>query len=252
MTIFLALLMLMGFLIVHAIKLIRFYLILVEEDISFGKFVPAYFASTFVNLIIPFKLGEIFRIGLVKYLAKSLKTGFFSVLVDRFFDTLAIVFILFPYQLFIKRELSFPVLILFAFVVIVLFTYIVFKPTYLFLNRYIIVKRRSRGSLAALSALETVNEWYEYVKRLVMGRYGMLILFSFAAWACEMLVIAGFYKVMGYEFSVGDFGGYIEAVLTGGEYLLKNEYTAVSIIIIFAAAVISCIASALHMRKRKV
>lgn len=239
MIIEMALALLPGFIIVHAIKLMRLYLIMVEDDIPFGRFVFAYFRTTLINLIIPYKLGEIYRIAAFSHESGKIKNGFFSVLVDRFFDTLAIVFILFPYQMFIKGEVSMPVLILFAFVMCVLFTYVVFPSTYKFLNRYIIVKRNSAKSLAALNVLEIMNGWYEYVKKLVTGRYGMLVLFSFAAWIGEMLILAGFYKIYGQAFSVESFGLYIETIISGGSYRLQSEYNLITVLVIAAATVVS-------------
>lgn len=243
MSIVLAIALLLGFILVHAIKLMRLYLILVEEDIPFSVFVCAYLRTTLVNLIIPYKLGEIYRIGVFSRTSRSLKTGFFSVLVDRFFDTLAIVFILLPFQLFIKGEVTTPVLLLFAFVICILFTYVVFPPTYRFLNRYIIVRRKSQRSLAALKILEVMNGWYEYVKKLVTGRYGILILFSFAAWIGEMLVLAGFYRLWGLDFTIGNFGMYIESIVSGGSFELKREYTVITVIVILIATIISLTAN---------
>lgn len=241
-----------GFIIVHAIKLMRLYLIMVEDDIPFSRFVFAYFRTTLVNLIIPYKLGEVYRIAAFSHVSGKIKNGFFAVLVDRFFDTLAIVFILFPYQLFIKGEVSLPVLMLFAFVMCVLFTYIVFPSTYSFLNRYIIVKRNSSKSLAALNVLEVLNGWYEYVKKLVTGRYGMLVLFSFAAWIGEILILAGFNKMSGSNFSVESFGRYIESIISGGNYNLKREYTLITIWIIAAATVVTLLIYLAGKIKKKV
>ena len=239
MSIALAAALFIGFILVHAIKLMRLYLILVEEDIPFGRFVPAYFRTTLLNLIIPYKLGEIYRIGVFARITGGFRIGFLSVLVDRFFDTLALVLILLPYQLVISGRITLPVLLLFVFVVCVVFFYLVFPSTYTFLNRYIIVKRTSSRSLAVLGGLEAVHEWYEYVKKLVTGRYGMLTLFSFGAWIGEIMVLAGFYKLWGNDFALNDFGGYIESIVSGGTYSLKERYSLISIIIILAITVIT-------------
>ncbi len=55
-------LFLLGFVVVHAAKMIRLYLVLMERRIVFRRFVLLYLKTTFVNLIVPFKLGEVFRI----------------------------------------------------------------------------------------------------------------------------------------------------------------------------------------------
>ena len=144
---------------------------------------------------------------------------------DRFFDTLALVLILLPYQLLVAGKVTVPTILLFAFLVVVLLAYRVFPPSYEFLNRYIITSRQSKRSMMALSALEAVNDWYEYVRELVKGRYGILLLFSLAAWVLEIAVLAGFTKMLGHGFSVSDFGVYIESIVSGTDYETKYLYT---------------------------
>ncbi len=228
MKILLAIAVLAGFLLVHLIKMMRMYLIVMDQKVSFDRFVPAYLRTTFVNLIIPYKLGEIYRIGVFYRISGGFRTGFFSVLVDRFFDTLALVLILLPYQILIAGKVTVPTILLSAFVLIVLITYRVFPPTFAFLNRYIITSRQSARSMMALSVLETLYGWYEYVLNLVTGRYGILFLFSLAAWILEIAVLAGFSKICGSSFSVSDFGAYIESIVSGVDYSIKMQYTIVS------------------------
>ena len=214
-----------GFLCVHLVKLMRMYLIVMDRRISFDRFVPAYLRTTLVNLLVPYKLGEIYRIGVFYRISGGFRTGFFSVLIDRFFDTLALVLILLPYQLLVSGKVTVPTLLLAVFEVVVLVAYRVFPPTYVFLNRYIITQRESKRSMMALSALEHVNGWYEYVRDLVTGRYGILLLFSLAAWIMEMAVLAGFARLCGQTFSVSDFGVYIESIVSGSSNETKRLYT---------------------------
>ncbi len=216
------------FLCVHLIKMMRMYLIVLDRKIPFDRFVPAYLRTTLVNLLIPYKLGEIYRVGVFYRISGGFKTGFFSVLIDRFFDTLALILILLPYQLFISGTVTVPTVMLTVFVIVVLMTYRVFPPSYEFLNRYIITSRESKRSMMALSALESVNGWYLYVRDLVKGRYGILLLFSLAAWILEITVLAGFSKICGKSFTVSDFGVYIESIVSGSNYDTKIKYTLAS------------------------
>ncbi len=213
------------FLCVHLIKMMRMYLIVLDRKIPFDRFVPAYLRTTLVNLLIPYKLGEIYRVGVFYRISGGFKTGFFSVLIDRFFDTLALILILLPYQMFISGTVTVPTVMLTVFVIVVLMTYRVFPPSYEFLNRYIITSRESKRSMMALSALESVNGWYLYVRDLVKGRYGILLLFSLAAWILEITVLAGFSKICGKSFTVSDFGVYIESIVSGSNYDTKIKYT---------------------------
>ena len=238
MKILIGILILTGFIGVHLIKMMRMYLIVMDRKISFDRFVPAYLRTTLINLIIPYKLGEIYRIGEFTRISGGFKTGFFSVLVDRFFDTLALVAILLPYQLLIAQKVTVPTLLLAVFEIVVLLSYTVFPSAYSFLNRYIITTRESKRSMIALAALERVSEWYEYVRELVTGRYGILMLFSLAAWVLEMAVLAGFSNIISKSFTISDFGAYIESIVSGSRYETKYIYTLASSVVIAAAALI--------------
>lgn len=253
MKILLATAALVVFCLVHVIKMMRMYLVVMDQKVSFDRYVPAYLRTTLVNLIIPYKLGELYRIGVFYRISGGFKTGFFSVLIDRFFDTLALVMILLPYQMFISRNITTPTILLTVFEVAVLLAYRIFPPSYDFLNRYIITSKESKRSMMALSALEQINGWYEYSRGLVAGRYGILMLFSLAAWVLEIAVLAIFNKLCGQNFGVSDFGVYIESIVSSADYETKRLYTAASAAVIAAFTLIFTIRYlVLKNNKRKV
>ena len=86
------------FLLVHVAKAMRLYLIVIDEKIPFRRFLFLYSATTLVNLLIPYKLGEFFRIFVFIKATGDKKIGFLSVLLDRFFDTVALVLICCSYK----------------------------------------------------------------------------------------------------------------------------------------------------------
>lgn len=233
-----ALLCFVGFALVHAIKLMRLYLVVMEKHIPIKRFIPAYLRTTLVNLIIPYKLGEIYRIGVFSRITGQFNVGLFSVLIDRFFDTLALIIILLPYQCLSGKGVSVPVALLTVFLLVLIFAYIMFPSAYGYLNRYIIMNRSSKSSMAALRGLEVVHDWYIYVKNLVSGRYGLLMLFSLSAWIVEMLVLFGISNIFSSKFSVSDFGDYISSILSNTRSPLNTLYTVLSIIVILIACVI--------------
>ncbi len=236
------------FICVHLIKMMRLYLIVMDQKVSFDRLVPAYLRTTLVNLLIPYKLGEIYRIIVFSRISRGFKTGFFSVLIDRFFDTLALCLILLPYQILYTGRVAVPTILLVAFVAVIVITYMVFPASYTFLNRYIITSRDSKRSMMALSALEHVNGWYTYVRDLVAGRYGILFLFSLAAWILEIAVLGLFSKICGRSFTVADFGAYIESIVSGSGYELRSLYTLSSAAVI---AVLTVIFTVRYLIKRR-
>lgn len=251
MRVMLILAVLVGFILVHIVKLMRLYLIMIDGNIPFDRFVPAYLRTTLINLAIPFKLGEIYRVGVFYRLSGGFVSGFFPVLIDRFFDTLAIVMLLLPYEILISKGVTVPVVLLTAFLLVVVFAYIIYPSAYVFLNRYIITSKTSKRSMTALKILEAVHEWHEYVKKLVSGRYGLLILFSIVAWTIELMVLSGFARITGSSFGVSGFGNYIESIISGSTSQLKSTYTIVSIIVIAVATIISTVVYMIGSRRSK-
>ena len=132
-------LFLIGFIVVHLAKMMRLYLILLEQKIEFRRFVLTYLKTTFVNLVIPFKLGEIYRIFCFSRETKVFQIGLFSVIVDRFFDTVALLVILIPFEVFITGKVTWVTGALTIFAALAIFIYIVFPGIYTYLNRYIIM-----------------------------------------------------------------------------------------------------------------
>ena len=95
------------FVLVHLAKMARLYLVLMEHKISLRRFILLYCKTTFVNLFIPFKIGELYRIYKIKKETKHWQVGVLSVVIDRFFDILALFLILLPIDIYFKKQISF-------------------------------------------------------------------------------------------------------------------------------------------------
>lgn len=244
-------LFLAGFILVHLFKMLRLYLVLMEHRISFGRFVLLYLKTTLVNLIIPFKLGELYRIFCISRETKHWQVGVLSVLVDRFFDTLALCVILLPTDLLIFGRLSFITVLFLAIMVLIVICYLSILPTYKYLNRYIIKRKSSVRAMAALKGLDVVKVWYDFTQDLISGRFALILLFSFAGWAFEIgtiKVLASFLKL---PFSAGDFAAYIQAIFGVGGSELLRPYTLYSIGIMFVFTVAGMIAVLINSRSKK-
>lgn len=218
-------LFLIGFIVVHLAKMMRLYLILLEQKIEFRRFVLTYLKTTFVNLVIPFKLGEIYRIFCFSRETKVFQIGLFSVIVDRFFDTVALLVILIPFEVFITGKVTWVTGALTIFAALAIFIYIVFPGIYTYLNRYIIMNKTSGRSMTALRGLEVTKTWYDYIRNLVSGRYALIILLSCAAWIMEVGVLWGLSAMRRMSFGAAAFSEYIAAIFMSGSSRLLTAYT---------------------------
>ena len=130
-----------GFIAVHFFKMLRLYLVLMEHRISFGRFILLYLRTTFINLIIPFKLGELYRIEEIARVTKIWQVGFLSVLVDRFFDTLALLCVLLPLDLILRGCISVITIVFLVALFVIALVYLAIPASYTYLNRYLIMRK---------------------------------------------------------------------------------------------------------------
>lgn len=221
-----------GFLFVHLAKMLRFYLILMEQKINFFRFIKVYMKITFVNLALPFKLGEIFRIYCFSRETKDAKIGVLSVIIDRLFDISALLVILIPYDFLVDRSISPVTLILSIFAIAILFLYRIFLPTYYYLNQYLITNTNSKGSIQCLYILESGKTWYDYIRRLLKGRSSLIFIFSCVGWAAEFGVLMCMQAIFQKVFGISGFVEYINSIFGLGDTQLLNIYTTVSCIIL--------------------
>lgn len=231
------------FLVIHAVKLFRMYLVLVEKKITFIRFVFAYCRTTLLNLIIPFKLGEIYRMVVYSRITGNAGAGIAGVIVDRFFDTLALVLILLPLHVLYPDKISVVSVFLMVFVIVVIFAFAMFPSAYMYLNRYIIINRESRNSMTVLKWLEVLNKGYEYIRNLVYGRYALLTLMSFMAWVLEGGLLFFIARVWGISFNAGDFSDYITSILSTAHSDLQGKYTIFGIVIMIVLTLASAVAA---------
>ena len=218
-------LIVVGFLAVHLFKMARLYLVLMEHKISFGRFVLLYIRTTFINLIIPFKLGEVYRVEEIARETKVWQVGLLSVLVDRYFDMTALLCLLVPFDLFYRKALSPITIVLLVVIVVVALLYMAIPSSYAYMNRYLIVKKSSARSMAALRGLDVVKKWYDFTKNLVTGRYALIVLASLLGWISEVITLKALASYKGLTFAFGDFASYIEAIFMNGKSQILTMYT---------------------------
>lgn len=231
-------LFLAGFILVHAAKMLRLYLVLMEHKIGFGRFVLLYLKTTLVNLIIPLKLGELYRIFCISRETKHWQVGVLSILVDRFFDTLALCIILLPLDIFVFGKLSFITLLFIGVMALIVVCYVSILPTFRYLNRYIIRQKSSVRAMATLKGLDVVKVWYDFTQNLIRGRFALILLSSFVGWLFEVGTIKLLAAYLAIPFGVGDFTAYIEAIFGIGSSELLKPYTIYGILLMFVFTVI--------------
>ena len=78
-------------LIVNGIKMARLYILFCGKHVKTDAYVRKYMTTSLINMIVPFKAGEIWRGIIFGKMAGSYISSFVIVLFDRFIDTTALL-----------------------------------------------------------------------------------------------------------------------------------------------------------------
>lgn len=240
----------LGFLAVHVFKMARLYLVLMEHRIPFGRFVLLYFRTTFINLIIPYKIGELYRVEEIARETKVWQVGVLSVLVDRYFDTVALFLVLLPMDLFLRRGISSSTIVFGVIILVAMFIYQAIPASYSYLNRYLIMKKSSKRSMAALRGLDIVKDWYGFTQNLITGRSTLIIMASLLGWLAEVVTLKAIASWKRISFGGGDFASYIEAIFMNGDSSLLAMYTGGTAIAFLVLTVLGYIFKLISMLRK--
>lgn len=225
-------------LILHFLKMSRLFFIMLEQKIKPAHFIQIYARTAFTNFMVPYKLGEIYRFYCLANVTKNPQIGLLSVIIDRFFDTCALLFMLIPLEIHYNRSLSFISILLIIFLIICVLVYSAIPSLYNYLNKFLILNTKSKNSVRALSALEDVNRWYQYSRSLLKGRVIIIVLLSGIAWPVEYFALVLLSKIMGTGFVLKDFINYIYSIFFIGTEPIASFYFIASAAILAVIAIV--------------
>lgn len=234
----LLLMLLVLFVVIHIFKFIKIYFILLEEVIPLKKMIKLYVKTTFVSMVLPYKIGELFKMYSYGKEINNYSKGIVAVLIDKFFDALVLCIVLIPYGVLIHGNISRLAWIMLLFVLTILLIYVSFKGTYYYLNKFFIGKVKNKKSIYALGIIEKANEIYEIAKSLLTGRQAVILCLTGISWIVEAIFIQIMAGFTGYETGFMTIINYISDAFFGKSNLLFNNYiylgTAIFLILILA------------------
>lgn len=249
-TIMMIIAFLAGLILVYLFKMMRLYLVLMEQNISFARFVFIYLETTCINLIIPFKLGEIYRICRLSIETKRAQVGVLSVATDRFFDIAALLILLFGFRYMGQGQFTALMGVMLLVIAALAFLYISFNGAYKYLNRYIIVHKSSAKSMAALHCLEVMNDWHSYLKQLIDGRCALMIIFSILGWIFEGFALLALSKIINEPYGLAEYSVYISSIFTGNGSVLFKCYNYIGMFLLGAIVFVWSIVGAIYEKCR--
>lgn len=225
---------------IHFIKALRLYFIMLETRLTLERFFKVYIKTMLVNLVFPFKLGELFRMYCFGSELKSIKRGILLILIDRYFDTVPLMLLLLSFTLFCGDSIKGIVIILLCFLVVVTIIYGLFPSTFKYLNRFFIVKTSSEKGIIALGVLKKMQLWFLYIQELIKGRELILLILSCLVWMLEYGALYCLIRGVGHDFLFTDFIIYMNGVFVGNGSKYIGLYIGISAVILAGMALVIC------------
>lgn len=217
---------------VHFLKALRLYLALYGADISPSAYAKTYCKVTPVSILIPFKLGEFFRMYCYGHEAGNVLKGVVTVLMDRFMDTIALVTMIVVLWLASGETIIPLVYLLVAFLVIVILMIMVFPGLYSYWKKYLLRADGSPRKVRALKLLDTMNRVYIEIMNVSRGRGIILYVLSLLAWTVEIGSVVLLKTITGKCNGLSDkISEYLKSALLGSQTIELKRFVLISVIL---------------------
>ena len=229
-------LVIMGlFLLIHVARFIRMYFILLEDLIRPTRFLQLYVKTTFVSTLIPFKIGELFKMYCYGVETQSAMKGVMAVAIEKFFDAMVLCMFMVPYALS-EGALTPLLVILLLFAVLMIVFYFSFGGTYKYLNSFLVCRGGGRKTIVYLRVLEGIKRAYDGAKRTLSGRFVLLLFLSVLAWGLEGLLLSVLNS--GNLFDFGAATSYVSDAFFGVNNASFEQYVYLCAIVFFLIMII--------------
>lgn len=225
------LIMLIIAVLVHVVKVIRLYLVLYGNAVSWTEHLKQYCKVIPVSMILPFKLGEIFRIYCYGYQLENYFKGLVVILLDRFMDTLALVTLFFFINVISRAWFTLIFYILMGVLITIMICYLLFPGTYSYWKGYFLKIRASKQNIRLLKIMDKMNEAYSEITVLLKGRSAILYSLSLAAWIVEISGLLLCNRVLGFSQTTTVMSEYLSATLWGNESVYLKQFILISIVL---------------------
>lgn len=195
--------------ILHILKLVRYYLILSESHIYIYDFAKLYIRFSLVNILIPKKLGEFYKVHSIAKKCGDYKVALLSVFTQIYFDLISVSLILLI-SFAIYRRVDAPIIVIFLMAIFTVFlVYMIFPSTYKYLNNYLMVKSSKKRDVYALDLLSKANDFYRQELSILKGKGGIILITSLVIWLVEYIVFFFIARVIGISYNLETFSNYI-------------------------------------------
>lgn len=217
----------------HLLKGFRLYFLFSGEKITLVEFAKQYCKTVPISVIIPFKLGEIFKVYCYGYSIRNYPMAIVYILIDRFFDTLALLSIITLATQFTNGNFTWVFYLLFLFGLLIFEIYLVLPSICMYWIKYLLQARASRSNLRILSIISAVKNICNAVSTAVKGKGIIVFSLSVISWIVEIGGLALLSNIDGNASSaVTMITNYLGAALGIGHSSSLNYFVVMTIVML--------------------
>jgi hypothetical protein len=179
----------------HLFRMMRLALLTLDQRQKIFPLISAHALTAFPSSFLPFKIGEILRLGSFFYVYGGDKKALAVWLAERFGDILVISFFilaLYFFRIDVPDTLRLIFFVFIFFSVLGLLAFFAVAKVSVFLNRYLVLSSHSPRGLKILKFSHRLRRLEESIYRSIEGRFIGLLLFSIVIWGCEILALFAF------------------------------------------------------------
>jgi Lysylphosphatidylglycerol synthase TM region len=181
---------LFAYLFSHVLRSVRVGLMIGKQDFSFLSLINAQFYTNGVNLILPFKLGEVYRIIEFNKLFKDSERTFITVLAERTLDFIILFVGLFIFLYLTDYgliDLHVTVIIGTVFIVSVIIIYYVLPENLRSFNLFLAKRYTNNSVTKILSVSSKLYTVINNIKIILRRKSSTIVLLTVLIWASEIV-----------------------------------------------------------------
>lgn len=190
----------------HFLRAFRLYFLSNNTTTSFNNLFKKQIQSNTINLIVPFKLGESYRVIAFSKLLGNSYRSFSTLVIERTLD----VFVLFIYLsigIYISdkikiSDISFIYFPVFFVILSILTIVVISKDTLLIIQKRILQRYKGQKSKRLLKLIAKLSKNYISLEGLVYNKILQLMTLSFIIWGFELIVLLMFYNFFNLEIDI--------------------------------------------------
>lgn len=224
---------------VNVIKAVRFgFLIVGNTAVSKDEFLKQYFKTVPVSVVLPYKLGELFRVYCFGFKMNSLLLGLVYVVIDRFFDTVALLLILVGLSGVAGQQFSEIAFILTLFIAAIILMFFTVPVICMYWKNYFLRIKATKRTIVALKAVSFIESTCLKVKSVVRGKGIIALFLSLLAWFIELAGTWLMNSLLGNSVGANYFQNYLMSALGNNNSDDLNAFVVATVIVLFIGYIV--------------